>query len=145
MTIEKLSKLLGLAVLLSAQSTFAQDADDNAGSEDGEITIMLIADPNAQLPEAVTNYIELPMSASPEGQANNGLETANENRQRGLEIVLDAQERGREFGQDMAEAAQESVENLGRGRGLENRPDPPDPPGPPDTPGPPNPPGPPGS
>jgi len=144
MKLNELITVTGLALLASAQWAQAQDGDaDTTG--DGELTMMLITDPEAQLPAAVTNRIELPVSASETGRDNSkdGLETANENRQKaqqGLDIAAEARQRGRE----MSEAAQENRENLVRGNSQENRPNLPDAPNRPENPGPPNPPGPPG-
>ena len=146
----KAAKFLGalsLAFLLSAGLADAQGTDEDPGDE-GELTITLIPDPEADLPEAVTKTIELPEFASDEGRTNSadGLEIANEarnRRQAGLDTAADARERGAEFGADMAEAAQENRENAGRGS-APDRPDLPDLPDLPDGPNPPNPPGPPG-
>ena len=68
----------GLTLLASAQLAQAQDGDADA-TDDGELTMMLITDPEAQLPAAVTNRIELPVSASDTGRENsaNGLETVS--------------------------------------------------------------------
>jgi hypothetical protein len=149
----KTTKYIGaisMAFLLIAGAVNAQDTDE------GELTMTLIPDANANLPEAVTRMIELPESASDEGRANSagGLETANDartRRQAGLDTANDAKERGREFGADMAEAAQNNRANAGRGATPErpNFPDLPDSvpdsvPDLPEGPNPPNPPGPPG-
>lgn len=157
----KTTKYIGaisMAFLLTSGSVNAQDTDENVGDE-GELTMTLIPDANADLPEAVTRMIELPESASDEGRANSagGLETANDartRRQAGLDTANDAKERGREFGADMAEAAQNNRANAGRGA-TPDRPNFPDLPDLPDSvpdsvpdlpegPNPPNPPGPPG-
>jgi len=141
MKLNELITIASLTVLLGAQCANAQDVDENA-ADDAELTMTLITDPEAQLPAAVTNRIELPVSASDSGRLNSedGLDTAERNRQKaqqGLETAADARARGRE----MSEAAQENRENLIRGNGQENRPDLPDPPDRPEIPGPPNPPG----
>jgi hypothetical protein len=151
----KFMSAISAAFLLTAGSVNAQDTDENIGDE-GELTMTLIPDANANLPEAVTRMIELPESASNEGRTNSagGLETANDartRRQAGLETANDARERGREFGADMAEAAQSNRENVGRGA-MPDRPNFPDlpnlpgsvPDSVPDRPEGPNPPNPPG-
>ena len=50
-----------LALLLFITgSIYAQETDENTGDE-GELTITLIPDPQADLPEAVTKQISLPL------------------------------------------------------------------------------------
>lgn len=146
-------------------ASFAQAQAD----AEPELTIRLIVDPAAELPEAVTRTITLPETAAEAGATHSerGLTTANENRANagadrdsapahaasnrrdGAQTASDAQALGREFGEDVAAAAAENREDLGRGLELRRHvPDLPDraPDGPPtpDQPGPPSPPGPPG-
>lgn len=140
---------LSLAFLLGAGLAHAQGTDEDPGDE-GELTITLIPDPEADLPEAVTKTIELPEAASDEGRmrSTDGRAIADDRlelRQAGLDTAAEAREFGREFGENMAEAAKENRENFSRGNApdLPELPDLPDlPDGP--NPNPPNPPGPPG-
>ncbi len=136
----------GLTLLASAQWAQAQDGESDA-TDDGELTMMLITDPEAQLPAAVTNRIELPPTSSVSASQESA-ELKDENREGapGLETAAEVNTIGRE----MFEAARERHENL-RGNGLENRPELPNPPpglpeipmpNPPGPPGPPSPPGP---
>jgi hypothetical protein len=104
-----------LALLLAAGTAYAD--------EEATMTVM----PQAELPDAVTDAIELPDEASEEGVASSaeGLATANEARQRrleGLETAQAARERGAEFGAEHAENARDARENFGRGIADGNRP-----------------------
>ena len=105
-----------------------------AWADDGEATIRLMGNAEAELPEAVTREITLPqhlLDASDESQsaavenAEHGLETANENRGRSEQGRANAEE-ARERGAEMSEKAKEARENRGRSE---------DPPGRPDNPG----------
>ena len=149
---------LSLAFLLSAGSAYAQDPGEDPGDE-GELTIRLIPDPAAGLPEAVTKPIALPLPDEQSGEgmtrSADGLIRANarltrDGRVAGLAIATDARNRGSEFGADMALEAQSNRENFSRGNAsdLPARPDLPNLPGGPNpnlpNPNPPSPPGPPG-
>jgi hypothetical protein len=93
----KLWMLPCVALLLAAGTVQAQD--------EGEETLTLM-NSDAELPDAVTEAIVLPDSASAEGVERSafGLETANA-----------ARERGADFGAEMAENAREGREQMGRG------------------------------
>ena len=124
---------LSLALLLIAGSAHAQTTDEGAGDV-GELTITLIPDPQADLPEAVTKQISLPLL--------NASNAGNEHSADGRVIADDRLER-RQAGLDMAADAQENRENFSRGN-APDLPELPDLPDLPDGPTPPNPPGPPG-
>ena len=136
--ISKLFLGLGiLCLLLSANVVLAQD-DDASATDPAEATIRLMDVAEAELPEVVTNEIKLPPAAVENSaavdNAERGLETARENRDR-RENGLSRAEEAREHGAEMAEEARQNRENRGR---FEDRPTPP---GPPDRPTPPGPPG----
>ena len=86
----------------------------------------------AELPEAITKEIMLPKSLREDSKAvekaANGLETANQNKQRRKSGPSQADE-ARERGAEMADEAKNNRES--RGRSEEDRPDPPSNPGPP--------------
>lgn len=84
---------------------FAQATPEGDADEILEPTIALLPE-DADLPDAVTNAIELPEVASAEAieRSTKGLETANL-----------AREDGRAFGEAAAAAAQENRENVSRG------------------------------
>ena len=110
---------------------------------DPEVTIRLMPHAEVQLPEAVTNPIELPKHLIEDGQnaeklegAKKGLENANTRRVAGPNHGLSHAQDARETAQDMAEDAKLNRET--RGRSDENRPDRPDQPDRPDRPGPPD-------
>ena len=127
--------IAGLALTFAATNALAQD--------DPEATIGLMEHLDDKLPDAVINDIALPehlMSSEDEDptaaetNSENGLNTANLNREQRLE-GLGIADAASEQGFEMRDAAQENRENLGRSE--EHRPDPPDVPEPPGPPGPP--------
>jgi hypothetical protein len=112
-------------------------AQDDGNDDEAEITIRLMGAAEAELPDAVTDEIALPESLPEDSaaveNAQFGIDTANENRQRredGLTTADEAHERAAE----MAEEAQENRENRGRSG---DRPEPPDGPDVPEVPQPP--------
>lgn len=120
-----------IVLLLSAGQAWTQDE----APVDGEATIRLMGNAEAQLPDAVTNPIALPENVDVDSaaveHAEDGIIKANENRMRreqGLTTADEAQERGAE----LTEAAEENRENRGRSE------DAPDPGERPDVPQPPN-------
>lgn len=131
------SKIAGIwtvALLLCCGSAWAQSDGDE---DEAEITIRLMGTADAELPDAVTDQIALPESLREDSaaveNAQFGIDTANENRQRREEGLTTADE-ARERAAEMAEEAQENRENRGRADDL---PETPDVPGPPDVPEPP--------
>ena len=132
-SIKSLSTASLALLLFITGSIYAQETDENTGDE-GELTITLISDPLADLPEAVTKQISLPLP--------NASDAGNEHSADGRAIADDRLER-RQAGLDMAEAAQENRENFSRGY-APDLPELPVLPDLPDGPTPPNPPGPPG-
>ncbi|HUG98506.1 MAG TPA: hypothetical protein VMQ83_04990 [Gammaproteobacteria bacterium] len=121
------------ALLLAFSSAWAQEA----GEEDnGEATIQLIGDAEAELPDAVTDEITLPASVPEDSaavvNAQHGLDRANENRAR-REFGLATAEEARERGAGMAEEAMKNRETRGRSENLPATPDVPNRRGPPGT------------
>lgn len=95
-----------------------------AWADEGEATIRLMSNAEAELPGAVTREIKLPEylreDVAAVENAAKGLSTANQFRSKeGLTQAAEARERGAE----MAEAAQENRENRGR---SDDRPAPPE-------------------
>jgi len=133
MSIRTFLPLLALSPLVLTQNAMAQD-DEALPPLD--LTMRIMTDPNAELPEVITQTIELPAPASDQGvesSADGRARTGNdlESREEALERAADARERGQDFGQDMAESAREARENQGRS----NPPERPEPPNPPERPG----------
>jgi len=121
---------LALLAVVLVFATGQSQADD-----EGELTMTLITNPDAELPEAVTKTLELPAAAAAAGMDNSSkgqgiANGARDKRAKGLDKAADAQERGSEFGQDMADSARDNREN----RGRSNPPIPPTPPGSPNGP-----------
>jgi hypothetical protein len=128
----KLTWICAVVLLMGFGSAWAQDEDDEA-----ETTIRLMGAAEAELPDAVTADIALPDSLPEDSEAvenaQAGIDTANENRQR-REDGLATADQARERGAEMAEEALENRENRGR---SEDRPERPDVPEIPDVPQPP--------
>lgn len=127
---------VALALAFSSSVAFAQGDDDGNNTEDLDVFIRVLP-ANADLPEAATREIELPVDEQGDPRpSDQGVEHGGS----GLETANAAREDGRTFGQESAAAARENREDVERG----SRPDPedlpdqvPNDPGPPDTPGPP--------
>jgi hypothetical protein len=121
--------LTATTLLLSANVAWTADEADG---DSAESTIRLMDAAEAELPEAITNKITLPEALSEDSKAvdnaANGLEIANQNKQRRKSGPSQADE-ARERGAEMADAAKDNRES--RGRSEEDRPDPPSNPGPP--------------
>lgn len=133
-----------LALSLAMNCAHAQQADRPGSKRDDlDVTMQIIVDPDAKLPDEVVRRIPLPerkpadQSAS---QSNLGAgdkstkDTAAESKERARE----AKELGRELGQSAKEKAQEAAEQREQARrsaAEERRRERPDPPGNPNPPG----------
>jgi hypothetical protein len=126
--------------LIGVSGVAAADKPD----DDGDVTIRLMPHAEAELPDAVTNPIELPEHLLEDAQnsekltrAKQAIDHANERRTAGPNHGLSHAQEAREQGREMAENAKAKNEDRGRSEGRPDRPDPadrPDPPGPPETP-----------
>jgi hypothetical protein len=115
--------VLGLASL-AARPTAAQEQGLTRAAERLEITMTLLPDKAADAAE-ITKHIELPSAPGPtaaDGKRPDDVPGAEHGEGQGLDTANEARDRGREFGQEVAEQARENRENAGRG---------PDSPGPP--------------
>jgi hypothetical protein len=123
MNIKYTLPLMAAALCMTVAPAIADDSDDDATTA----TIRLMSNAEAELPEAVTKEIELPEGLRDDSQAvansEKGLSTANQNRIDGNQ-GLDMAEQARQKGAEMAESAKDNRENLGRAD--ENRPPPPE-------------------
>jgi hypothetical protein len=128
----KFAWIYTVVLLMGFGSAWAQDEADEA-----ETTIRLMGAAEAELPDAVTADIALPDSLPEDSaavaNAQAGIDTANENRQR-REDGLSTADGARERAAEMAEEALENRENRGR---SEDRPETPDLPETPEVPQPP--------
>ena len=127
----KITTLALTATTLLLTANVGWTADETDG-DSAELTIRLMGAAEAELPEAVTNEITLPEALSEDSKAvdnaENGLETANQNKQP-RESGLSQADEARERGAEMADEAQDNRDN--RRRSEEQRPEPPSNPGPP--------------
>jgi hypothetical protein len=127
----KIKTLALTATTLLLTANVAWTADETDG-DSAESTIRLMDAAEAELPEAVTKVITLPEALGDDSKAvekaENGLKTANQNKQQSESGPSQADE-ARERGAKMADEAQDNREN--RGRSEEQRPAPPSNPGPP--------------
>lgn len=146
---------LGVAwiVVALAPCAMAQTAPPApATSDDLDVTMRVIVDPNAKVPDEIVRRISLPQPRTdkPPGREGDAPAESSAPATRGEERASQAREQGREFGQDVAEQARQRAEEARRntrppanpGPSTPPRNPPVTPPGPPATPpgGPPAPP-----
>ena len=131
--------LLTLSLLMNC--AYAQQPPDPK-RDDLDVTMQIIVDPDAKLPDEVVRRIPLPERKPADTSAQSPVDagdkstrdTAAENKERARE----AKELGRELGQSAKEQAQEAAEQREQARrsaAEERRRNPPEPPGPPNPPG----------
>jgi hypothetical protein len=128
--------VLLVATCLSASAAFAEEPA--AADDELDVTMRVIADPNARVPDEIVSRIPLPSARpAPRGQPDKATPPGQEQK----EAASEARERGRELGQDTATRARERAEEQ-RHNNIGNRGPPDDRPGgpPPDPPGRPKPP-----
>jgi hypothetical protein len=126
--------VLALAGLLATPAM----AQDKAGKRDDlDVTMQIIVDPNAKLPDEVVRQIPLPTSRAnsasaakppptPEA-ATKGKERAQEARELGNEAADTAKEKGRESAQQREEARNSNAKDRGKDNAPPDRPNPPRP------------------
>jgi len=105
-------------------TVFAQAPPANP-SDDLDVTMRVIVDPNAKVPDEIVRRIQLPKPAQPATPSNKPAEPG----EKGKERASGAREQGREVGQQASEEAKRRSEEARRKK--------PPPPARPDTPGPP--------
>jgi hypothetical protein len=105
-------------------TVFAQ-APPAKPSDDLDVTMRVIVDPNAKVPDEIVRRIQLPKPAQPVTPSNKPAEPGAQGKERASE----AREQGRDFGQQVSEEAKRRAEEARRNK--------PPPPGTPGTPGPP--------
>jgi hypothetical protein len=134
-----------IALCLLAHGALAQQQTDSKPerkADDLDVTMQIIVDPDAKLPDEVVRRIPLPerkpvdpSAQSPVGTGDKSTpDIAAENKERARE----AKELGRELGQSAKEKAREAAEQREQARRAaaeERRRNPPEPPGNPDPPG----------
>jgi hypothetical protein len=133
--------LASLVLCLAAQGAFAQQKAEPKHDE-LDVTMQIIVDPDAKLPDEVVRRIPLPARKPPEQPASNAAKegTKQDAAAKGQERAQEAQGLGREMSERAKERAQDAAEQreqAQRSKAEERRqhPDPPNrPPGPPSTP-----------
>jgi hypothetical protein len=131
--LKNLSIIALCALTWAAQPAHAQGGKPGAqanSEDDLDVTMRIIADPEALRPDAVTRFITLP--APPERPAPAADPQPALGLGDGQQVSEEARAKGREFGQEvaerareMAEQASEKREDFGRSRAKEKRPEPP--------------------
>ena len=91
---------------------------------DLDVTMRIITDPDAKLPDEIVRRITLPRPAPP------AEDRRDEDRSTGLDRAEQAREQGRQFGQDVADSARDHAEEARRNANPPGRPDPGAPPEP---------------
>lgn len=115
---------------LAAESALAQDKPAPK-PDDLDVTMQIITDPDAKLPDEVVRHIPLPPRKPPASPASNATDAAD----KGQERAREAKELGREAAERAKERAREAAEQreqASRSMAEERRrnPDPPKPPPP---------------
>ena len=125
---------LVLALAFIVSSAFAQTPPaDNR--DDLDVTMRVIVDPNAKVPDEIVRKIPLPKPGQPTGPPAKDKDKANESGKpadagaQGQQRATEARDQGREFGEQVSDQAKQRSEEARRNK------DPPAPPrGPPDSP-----------
>jgi hypothetical protein len=133
--------LLTLSLLMNC--AYAQQQDQpGAKRDDLDVTMQIIVDPDAKLPDEVVRRIPLPerkpADQSAQSTAGAGDKSAKDTAAENKERAREAKELGRELGQSAKEKAQEAAEQREQARrsaAEERRRNPPEPPGNPNPPG----------
>ena len=118
---------LVLALAFIVPSTFAQTPPAN-NRDDLDVTMRVIVDPKAKVPDEIVRKIPLPKPGQPSPPASNKPDEKGKPADpgaHGQQRASEARELGREFGQGVAEQAKERSEETRRNAR------PPDPPAPP--------------
>jgi len=111
-----------LALMVSVVSAQAPPARPR---DDLDVTMRVIVDPNAKVPDEIVHRIQLPKPAQPAS----GTAPKSEPGAKGKDHAPDAHQQGREFGQQTAEEARQHAEDARKNK--ENKPKPRGPPNPP--------------
>ena len=125
--------LLALSLLMNCAHA-QQAAQPGPKRDDLDVTMQIIVDPDAKLPDEVVRRIPLPERKPADQSAQSTKDPAADNKERARE----AKELGRELGQSAKEKAQEAKEQREQARrsaAEERRRNPPEPPGNPNPPG----------
>lgn len=112
-----------MLLCLIAQSAMAQDKPAPK-PDDLDVTMQIITDPDAKLPDEVVRQIPLPARKPPAASATKAADTATDKGQEGRdarEMARDARERSKEMARDAAEQR----EQASRSRADERRRNPP--------------------
>jgi len=117
-----------MASVVSAQTPPAPARDDL------DVTMRVIVDPNAKVPDEIVHRISLPKPAQPASGTSpqsDKSDKPSEPGAKGKDHAPDTQQQGREFGQQTAEEARQHGEDARKNKDKEKKPDPRGPPNPP--------------
>ena len=134
--------LLALSLLMNCAHA-QQGQQPGSKRDDLDVTMQIIVDPDAKLPDEVVRRIPLPErkpadQSAPQSNLEPADKSTKDTAAESKERAREAKELGRELGQSAKEKAQEAAEQREQARRSEaedRRRDPPEPPGPPNPPG----------
>jgi hypothetical protein len=129
------NNLIGLGMMALIASTVSAQAPPEGSRDDLDVTMRVIVDPNAKVPDEIVHKIPLPKPGQPaSGTAPQSDKPDKSGKPedpgaKGKSNAAEARDQGREFGQQTAEQAKQRSEEARR-----NKPDsppgkPPEPPG----------------
>ena len=133
-----------LALCLLAHGALAQQQSDSKpkpaqGQDDLDVTMQIIVDPDAKLPDEVVRRIPLPERKPADSSSSPSQSSSRDNAADAKERAQEAKELGREVGQSAKDAAKEAAERREQARRSRaedrRRNDPPGNPGNPHPPG----------
>lgn len=130
--------LLFVSTMLVVSVGFAQTPAASA-DEDLDVTMRVIVDPDAKVPDEIVRRIALPKPQQPAGgtppPSDKKPDKPADPGAKGKERAPEPHSQGREFGQETAEQARQRAEEARHNKDKDKPPKPPKPPAPPRGPG----------
>jgi hypothetical protein len=128
--------IVATALALAGTRTFAAEDKPPVRRDDLDVTMQIIVDPDAKLPDEVVRRIALPPRKEPapssqsSADANKGQERAQEARGQGREVSEAAREKSNEAAEQREQARRSMAEEARRGKPPKDPPNRRDPPRP---------------